>query len=89
MSRRKSNPPKTVQKAQPLGGSTGVERTNPGPFSVVGAPGTAIYGGQVVSKEKESRLQGRTIKTIGALLLFTAGKSDSIRHTPIRPPLIS
>jgi hypothetical protein len=46
-------------KAEPLGGSTGVDRTNPGPFSVVGAPGTAIYGGQVVSKEKESRLIGR------------------------------
>jgi hypothetical protein len=55
----KSRRKRPVQKAEPLGGATGVDRTNPGPFSVVGAPGTAIYGGQLVSKERESRLQGR------------------------------
>ena len=81
MSRRKSNPPKTVQKAQPLGGSTGVERTNPGPFSIVGAPGTAIYGGQVVSKEKEARLVGRQkYITFSNMLANTAIVAAGVRY---------
>jgi len=58
MSKRRSKS-RPVKKAETLGGSTGVDPTNVTPFSVVGAPGTAIYGGQVVSKEKESRLIGR------------------------------
>ena len=72
------------QKAAPekiLGGSTGVEATNPGPFSVVGAPGTAIYGGQVVSKEKESRLIGRQkYITFSNMLANTAIVAAGVRY---------
>tara|TARA_R110002167_G_scaffold93122_2_gene249808 strand:+ start:7128 stop:8564 length:1437 start_codon:yes stop_codon:yes gene_type:complete len=54
-----SSKSRRISKAQPLGGSTGVDATNPGPFSSIGAPGTAIYGGQIVSKETDASLLGR------------------------------
>ena len=81
MSRRKSNKQRPVQKAEPLGGSTGVDRTNPGPFGVVGAPGTAIYGGYLVTKEKEARLIGRQkYITFSNMLANTAIVAAGVRY---------
>ena len=72
---------KPVQKAEILGGSTGVDATNPGPFSVVGAPGTAIYSGTIVSKETESRLQGRQkYITYSNMLANTSIVGAGVRH---------
>ena len=77
----KSRRTKPVQKAEILGGSTGVDANNPGPFSVVGAPGTAIYGGQLVSKEKESSLQGRQkYITFSNMLANTAIVAAGVRY---------
>lgn len=39
--------------------SLSVPPAAPGPFTVVGAPGFAIYGGYLVEHEADSRLQGR------------------------------
>mgnify|MGYP003624425419 CR=1 FL=1 len=72
-----------IQKAAAdvLGGSTGVDKTNPGPYSVVGAPGTAIYGGTIVSKETESRLQGRQkYITYSNMLANTSIVGAGVRH---------
>lgn len=50
----------SVQKAAPLDPSVrGDAPANPSPFSVTGAPGTAIYGGFVLSKEKDHDLLGQ------------------------------
>tara|TARA_R110000737_G_scaffold47134_4_gene67049 strand:+ start:9777 stop:11288 length:1512 start_codon:yes stop_codon:yes gene_type:complete len=77
----KSKPISKLSAEQTLGGSTGVDATNPGPFSVVGAPGTAIYGGQVVSKEVESRLQGRQkYITYSNMLANTSIVGAGVRH---------
>ncbi len=40
------------------GGPTGVDPVSVTPFRTVGAPGTAIYGGYIASKEKDASLRG-------------------------------
>jgi len=58
--RRKRAKARRVQKAAPLDPSVrGSEPANPSPFSVVGAPGTAIYGGYILSKETDADLTGQ------------------------------
>lgn len=50
---------RNVQKAAPLDPSVrGDAPANPSPFSATGAPGTALYGGYILSKEKDADLQG-------------------------------
>lgn len=49
-----------IAKAAPLDPSVrGNQPANPSPFSITGAPGTAIYGGHILSKEKDVDLQGQ------------------------------
>ncbi len=50
---------KQIRKAQPLDASLR-ETGSQNPFESVGAPGTAIYGGFPISKEKDVELQGQT-----------------------------
>ena len=66
---------------QTLGGSTGVDAKSVSPFKTAGAPGTAIYGGQVVSKETEASLQGRQkYITFSNLLANTAIIAAGVRY---------
>lgn len=58
--RRKRAKARQVQKAAPLDPSVrGDQPANPSPFSVTGAPGTAIYGGYILSKETDADLTGQ------------------------------
>lgn len=49
------------QKAQPLDPSVRGEAQSgkKSPYTTVGAPGTAVYGGYVISREKDGRLKGQ------------------------------
>ena len=57
MSRKKN---RRIQKGQPLdpGVRGDASATASSPFASVGAPGTAVYGGYVVNKEKDQDLSG-------------------------------
>lgn len=76
------NRTKNIAKAAPLDPSIKHQATSKpsGPFSTVGAPGTAIYGGYVVSKEKEAGLQGsERYKTYSNILANTTIVGAGVR----------
>jgi len=48
-----------IRKAAPLDPNIAAGHSTPQPTDTVGAPGVAVYAGQVVNNEKDSRLQGQ------------------------------
>jgi hypothetical protein len=73
---------KQFQKAAPLDPSVrGNQPASPSPFGVVGAPGTAIYGGYILNDEKETSLQGaQKYITYSEMLLNTSIVAAGVRY---------
>jgi hypothetical protein len=55
---RRNNRRIRKQGGQPLDANISAGLPKPSPNQTAGAPGTAVYGGQVVNNEKDTRLQG-------------------------------